>query len=350
MSSFQDLPDELILKVLTYSETKHLISYGQLSKRIRRISHDCKLWVTANLEKKIVKTDLLEMILGKGCQILNLSHSTILGSLSLTTKSQLRVLNLSRIKGAVCNTLVLEELLFNCCYLQHLAIENVFLTLKMAVSICNNSKTLQILNMKNSDLLHISHDNYFQEIIKCCQQLKEIDLAYINQNRLWSYGRYGVNQDDIEFLAKNIAPNVEKFNLSGNFVRDHHVKIILSRCNKIKALSLDGIDITDVTLANIKQNLYLTLEELTLGPNNDINTRYSGNSVRGKSFRLAKPPLSFNGFLELKSMPRLKILNLYYEKDDCEEIQNLRPQLPHLMIKGVLNLLPLMRYSYTEIF
>ena len=145
--------------------------------------------------------------------------------------------------------------------------------------------------------------------------------------------------DDIDFIAKNIAPNVEKYNLSGNFVRDHHVKILLARCNKIKVLSLDGIDLTDVSLANIRQNLYLTLEELTLGPNNDINTRFSGNSVRGK--RLARPPLSFTGFLELESMPRLKILNLYYEKDDGEEIQNLRQQLPHLMIKGVLNLLPL---------
>ena len=65
MPNFQDLPDELVLKVLSYTETKDVICCGQLSRRIRQISHDSTLWLTANLEKKIVKTELLEMILLK---------------------------------------------------------------------------------------------------------------------------------------------------------------------------------------------------------------------------------------------------------------------------------------------
>ena len=92
---WQDLPDELILKILSYSEVKDLVSCGQLSKRIRQISQDRSLWVTANLEKKFVKTELLEMILLKGCKILNLSNSNIVGTLSSNIKSQLRVLDLS---------------------------------------------------------------------------------------------------------------------------------------------------------------------------------------------------------------------------------------------------------------
>ena len=47
--------------------------------------------------------------------------------------------------------------------------------------------------------------------------------------------------------------------------------------------------------------------------------------------------ISFTGLLQLKSMQRLQILNLYYEKDDSEEIQNLRQHLPQLKIKGLLN-------------
>ena len=95
MFNFQDLPDELILKVLSYSKTKDLISCGQVYKRIRRISHDSTLWVIANLENKIVKAELLEFIFEKGCRILNLLHTTIVGNLSSNTKSQLSVLNLS---------------------------------------------------------------------------------------------------------------------------------------------------------------------------------------------------------------------------------------------------------------
>ena len=71
MSNFQYLPDELVLIILKKIETKDLISCGQVSQRIRKISQEDSLWVTANLEKKIVKTELLEMILRKGCRTLN---------------------------------------------------------------------------------------------------------------------------------------------------------------------------------------------------------------------------------------------------------------------------------------
>jgi hypothetical protein len=86
---WQDLPDELILKILSYSEVKDLISCGQVSKRTRNISRDRSLWVTANLEKKIVNTELLEMILKV--------NSTIVGSLSSNIEFQLRALYLSQL-------------------------------------------------------------------------------------------------------------------------------------------------------------------------------------------------------------------------------------------------------------
>ena len=195
MPNFQDLPDELVLKILSYSETKDLISCGQLSKRIRQISHDSTLWVTANLEKKIVKTELLEMILDKGCKILNLSNSTILGNLSLNIKSQLRYLNLSQHVEAwpgqarcIENIEVLEELvLFSCHSLQHLIIEGVMLTPKMAVSICKNSKTLQTLNLNHG---FIDEKKYsfvddsknltcLEKILKYCQKLKKVNTIDI---------------------------------------------------------------------------------------------------------------------------------------------------------------------------
>ena len=39
MSKIQDLPDELVLKILRNSETKDLISCGQVSRRIRKIAY-----------------------------------------------------------------------------------------------------------------------------------------------------------------------------------------------------------------------------------------------------------------------------------------------------------------------
>jgi hypothetical protein len=134
----------------------------------------------------------------------------------------------------------------------------------------------------------------------------------------------GLKYESLVFLAENIAQNVEKLNLSaspyGNG-HDDHVQVLLSRCNNIKALSLEPSLISDDSLKHIRQHMNLTLEELNLGctVHNPIND------------------ISFTGLLQLKSMQRLQILNLYYEKDDSDEIQNLRQHLPQLKIKGLLN-------------
>ena len=318
MSNFQDLPDELILEILSYSEINILIRCGQVSRRIRKISHDDSLWVTISLEKKIVKTELLETILAKGCKILNISNSTILGSLSSNIKSQLRVLNLSQtvtenciIRTPIIN--VLEELLLCCCSLQQLAIEGLWLSSKMAKSICKNGKTLKILDLGYSSIeelsprwqhrfgRRLSGQSYLQEIFECCQKLKEVNFNEVE----------GLSNSDLEILAKNVPPNVEKLNLTGSDLKNDHSKILLNRCNKIKILSLEATLITDDALTNIRRYLSLTLEKLSLGENK----------------------ISSTGFLQLKFMPRLKFLDLNDDIEDFKKIQNLRQYLPHLTIR-----------------
>ena len=238
MSNFQDLPDELILKVLSYSKIKALITCGQASKRIRKISRDNSLWMTVTLEKKIVKTELLELILGKGCTILKIFNSTILGRLSPNIRSQLRVLNMSHPVAWNCiqrplNIDVSEKLLFSSCSIQHLAMKGVRLTPKMAQGICRNYKTLQILNLNYSSVTELSNPfvdeiSYLEEILKCCQELKEVNFSEVE----------GFQNDDLEVLVKNIPPNVEKLSLSRVNVTDDHVKILLSRCKKMKLISI----------------------------------------------------------------------------------------------------------------
>ena len=310
MLNFQDLPDELILKILRYSETKDLIFFGQVSKRIRKISRDSTLWVTANLVKKIVKTELLEMILSNGCKILNISNCTIVGSLSSSSmKSQLKVLELSQ---SVSKIDVLEKLLLSCCSLQHLNMEGLHLTTKMADSICKNGKTLQVLNLNHSHVIgnHYSKVKFdytvprgnFQAIIKSCQELKE--LAFINSDANC------LPDEDLEFLARNLSQNVVKVNLTNHYINDGLLKVLLSRCNKVKVLILEATAISEYSLKTIRQYLNPTLEELRL------SYCWSVTSV-----------------LELKSMPRLQILDLITTKQEEKKIQNLRQLLPHLMIR-----------------
>ena len=142
----------------------------------------------------------------------------------------------------------------------------------------------------------------FQAIIKSCQELKELAFINIDANCL--------PDDDLEFLARNISPNVVKVNLTNHDINDGLLKVLLSRCNKVKVLILEATAISEYSLKTIRQYLNPTLEELRL------SYCWSVTSV-----------------LELKSMPRLQILDLITTKQEEKKIQNLRQLLPHLMIR-----------------
>jgi hypothetical protein len=120
-----------------------------------------------------------------------------------------------------------------------------------------------------------------QEIIKSCQELKEVNLTFVAHSL-----SENLSYEDLEFLAENISPNVEELNLSGLDVKDDHVETLLRRCNKIKVLSLEATLITDYSVMNIRRYLNQTLEELSLAHFGEFGV------------------ISFTGFLELKTMPK----------------------------------------------
>ena len=168
MSSLLDLPDELILKVLSYTETVDILRCGQVSKRIRTISNDNSLFQTVNLSNKYLKSDLVATILNKGCKRLKLSNSFIQGKLSLVQKSQLVKLDLSNCKEKEISYGVVEELLASCRSLKKLSLKGLPLTSKRVACICKNSKTLQVLFVDYS-----KHEEYWHKrIIKICREMK----------------------------------------------------------------------------------------------------------------------------------------------------------------------------------
>ena len=124
----------------------------------------------------------------------------------------------------------------------------------------------------------------------------------------------GLNYDNIEFLVENIQPNIEKLKLESSLLfHEEHLEILLHRCNKIKILGIRVI--TDRSLMKIRQYLNLTLEELSLA-------YYEF--------------LCFTVIIELTSMSRFRILDLYSNKcisSNGEESQNIRQHLPHIMIR-----------------
>ena len=87
---------------------------------------------------------------------------------------------------------------------------------------------------------------------------------------------------------------------------DDHVKMLLSRCNKIKVLFIETLCLNNDSLKNIRKYLNLTLEELTLAHNGLDNGKQ--NVAR---------------FLQLKSMARLQVLKLYNHDNKSTTILNI---------------------------
>ena len=167
MSTFLDLPDELILKVLSYTETIDILRCGRVSnRRIKTISNDNSLFQTVNLSNRCLKAKSLETALNNGCKSLNLSGSSIWGSLNLTLESHLTELDLSNCK--LTRYEVYEELLASCHSLQTLSLEGLKMTPKILASIYRNEQTLQVLNLYDC----MMYTNYCQDIINACQKLK----------------------------------------------------------------------------------------------------------------------------------------------------------------------------------
>ena len=92
-------------------------------------------------------------------------------------------------------------------------------------------------------------------------------------------------------------------------VKDYHIEILVRRCSRISVLNLRKTSIKNDSVASIIQNLKNTLEELNVNDND----------------------IEFDKLLEVRSLPKLKILNCLYLYD-FEEIDRLRRQLPNLTI------------------
>ena len=131
----EDLSNELIVKVFSYLEIKELLRCGQLSKRIRIISHDQSLWQKMNLScdpwencTNKVPAEFLHMVIQNGCKYLSLNSEQIQSTLKLNQISSLVYLKLATIIPVLpsdvhFNDRLSEELLETGHFLKKLSVE-----------------------------------------------------------------------------------------------------------------------------------------------------------------------------------------------------------------------------------
>ena len=77
-ASFEDLPDEIILKIFSYVNIKDLFRCMAVNKKMRAIASDKSLWKRIHLAGEF-PVELLEEVLDRGCQYLSLYRCKVLG-------------------------------------------------------------------------------------------------------------------------------------------------------------------------------------------------------------------------------------------------------------------------------
>ena len=275
---------------------QELLLYGQVSKRIRAICSDTSFWKEIYLYKKKVKAEFIKSILDRNCEELSIMD-TVDGCVKLNRPSKLKHLDL------YCDATkdFYHEILNSCSSLEFLQMNGIEYSLNLVLqNLCKrNGQTLTSLSL--GDCKWISK-NSLQMILKHCTQLTRIDLWDTN-----------MSEDSMDFFVNNLSPKVKKISLSSNIenMKDRHIETLVSRCNRITKLDLSDTELTDTSITSIIQHLKQSLVCLQV---EDCEK------------------MSLEKVLELKSMPKLKILTYGFNFSRSTHTTVLREKLPLLKI------------------
>merc|ERR1712008_464400 len=148
-------------------------------------------------------------------------------------------------------------------------------------------------------------NQFFQQFIGNCDVLTELNLEEV----------HGTN-DSIDYLVNNLTVNIQKLNLRGINIKDHQLKILVTRCNKLMELNLHYTKVSNESVNHILVYLQSTLEKLYIR-----RRRRKRNGDLNSCLDLVK-------LFELKSMKKLKLLDLIGPNQS--EINILKKELPNI--------------------
>ena len=297
---FEALPNEVIFCVFSYLTIVDLLKCGQVSKRFRAISTDENLWPKKlNLCHKKVPVGFLQKLLDSGCKYLSLSGASLEGILNLPKVSRLKYLNLSGFRNRENS----EKLLGSTYCLEKLSLSYLHLSSKLISSVSlQNGKTLMVLDLSYCTLCTDEMNCYctpkIQQIVENCTELTELSLHLTK-----------LCEKSVDILCSSLTPKIEKLDLfQMSFLKDNHVKKLVTRCNKITELVLGGCmtSLTKSSLNFIREHLQLTLLKLDF---ENTNVEFDSSDL-----------------FKLKSMEKLTFL--------CYNSRWLTKQLPNLWIRS----------------
>ena len=254
-----NLPDEILLVIFSNLTVKEKVVCMKVSKRFRLLSDDNSLWTKIDLSHQAeVPTELICLVVKKGCTELDLSYSTYKGGPVSYTNNKLKLLDLTDFHQydleAELDQQFLPHLVQSCSSLEKLSLgQNLgpqFGIGRVAGGICKSGETLTSLNLSGCSRLHYS---YIEYIINACVNLIEVNFSTLY---LSDYA--------LAFICKKLTTTIEKISFEDQQVTDKSINTLVRRCSNLSELNLGNTNISKMSVIFIASNLSSKLIKLHL--------------------------------------------------------------------------------------
>uniref|UniRef100_A0A8B9JQ41 F-box domain-containing protein n=1 Tax=Astyanax mexicanus TaxID=7994 RepID=A0A8B9JQ41_ASTMX len=237
--SWDSLPDELLLGILSRLSLQDLLRTSRVCKRWHRVAFDEFLWRSVDLVGKAQLDAELGQVLSAGVLRLRCPHVCI-GQPSFKNTEPLRV-NHMDLSGCTVQTSVLEDILSRCRRLQNLSLEGLELSDKILQYLAQNTELIR-LNLCGS--AGFSPDS-LAEMLQSCTQLQELNVSWCD-----------FSSEHVQAISNNISPNVTQLNISGyrQKMTMDDAKNLVERCPNLSVLDLsDSVLVTTDSFVFLQQ-------------------------------------------------------------------------------------------------
>ncbi|KAJ8260932.1 hypothetical protein COCON_G00166550 [Conger conger] len=228
--SWDSLPDELLLGILSCLPLQDLLATSRVCKRWHRLAFDESLWHSVDLSGKVQVDVALQQVLSVGAVGLRCPRSCITESFFLKARC-LRVQHLD-LSSCTVSPLVLEDLLSHCRQLRDLSLEGLLLSDSILQSLSRNARLVR-LNLCGCSGISAQP---LREMLQGCARLEELNVSWCD-----------FDSSHVKAVVEHITSSVVQLNISGyrqNFTMED-VKALVERCPNLTHLDLsDSVQVT----------------------------------------------------------------------------------------------------------